>query len=97
MQGQAQFIGQVTAGNADVTVKSANVINIDLGISAQIVVRDMIRRGRPFETINLPSAGAHIVRVSWHQGLSSCSHWRVEVTPWTSGATVRAWDSYDGR
>lgn len=96
VQGHAQIIAQVTAGTADLTVKSAAVFNVRLRISAsQIVVRDMTA-GADLETIALPSAGPHIVRVSWHQGLSSTVYWRVEVTPWTSGATVRAWDAYDG-
>jgi len=96
VQGHAQIIAQVTAGTADLTVKSAAVFNVRLRISAsQIVVRDMTAAA-DLETITLPSAGAHIVRVSWHQGLSSTVYWRVEVTPWTSGATVRAWDAYDG-
>jgi hypothetical protein len=96
VQGHAQIIGQVTAGTADVTVKSAAVFNVRLRISAsQIVVRNMTAAA-DLETIALPGAGAHIVRVSWHQGLSSTVYWRVEVTPWTQGATVRAWDAYDG-
>jgi len=95
-QGQAQVIGQVTAGNADFTVKSADVINLRLRISAtQIVVRDM-EAAADLETITLPSSGPHIIRVSWHQGLGVPVYWRVEVTAWTSGESVRSWDSYDG-
>jgi len=96
LQGHAQFIGQVTAGTADLTVKSAAVANLRLRISpSSIVVRDMTA-GADLETITLPSAGSHIVRVSFHLGLASTVYWRVEVTPWTVGATVRSWDSYDG-
>lgn len=96
VQGHAQIIAEVNIGSADFTVKSADVFNVRLRISSsQIVVRNMTA-GADLETINLPSAGAHIVRVSWHQGNSSTVYWRVEVSPWTSGATVRAWDSYDG-
>lgn len=96
LQGHAQIIAQVTAGNADVTVKSASVFNCRLRISAsQIVVRDMTA-GTDLETITLPTPGAHLIRVSWHQGASITVYWRVEVSPWTPGATVRAWDSYDG-
>ena len=95
-QGHGQIIADVNAGNMDFTVKSEDVIDLRLRIStSQIVVRDMTA-GANLETISLPTSGPHIVRVSWHQGLSSTVYWRVEVTPWTQGATVRAWDSYDG-
>ena len=95
-QGHAQIIAQVTAGTADLTVKSYGVVTLRLRISAsQIVVRDM-DTGSTLETITLPSSGAHIVRVSWNRGGSGLITWRVEVAPWTVGATVRSWDAYTG-
>lgn len=96
VQGHAQLITEVHAGVADFTVKSADVIDLRLRISStQIVVRNQTA-GIDMQTINLPTPGAHLIRVSWHQGLSVTVYWRVEVTPFTSGATVRSWDSYDG-
>lgn len=96
VQGHAQVIGEVSAGTADFTVKSADVVNLRLRISpTQIVVRNMTA-GADLQTISLPTPGAHLIRVSWHQGQSVTVYWRVEVSPWTSGATVRSWDSYNG-
>lgn len=96
-QGHGQIILEVRAGSVDFTLKSDGVFNVRLRISSsQIVVRDMTA-GADLETISLPTPGAHIIRASWNYGgIGTSVDWRVEVTPWTQGATVRSWDSYSG-